>query len=310
VKRATTRGVLVLAMLAAARTAGAAFPVGTTTRTLVTTSVTGTSRTLDTIVWYPAVARTGTPDALGLRDAKVRRGRFPLIVFMHGTCGRPDEATYLTKALASQGFVVAAPPHPGLTAADLPGCLAFSATVNAALNVLPDVRLVIDSLLKEADDPSSPFSKRLRSDALGISGLSFGGYAAMVAALGDSRLRTALVLVPGGTAFLPAGDISFPTMVIGSQRDQVVGFAESQNAYQRLAGPRFLVELLGGDHLSVVDDCTVACVPGDISQEDAHRLVLHYALPFERRYLAQRPVASRRLTRAIPGVTVEAEPRR
>jgi len=310
VKRATTRGVLVLAMLAAARTAGAAFPVGTTTRTLVTTSVTGTPRTLDTIVWYPAVARTGTPDALGLRDAKVRRGRFPLIVFMHGTCGRPDEATYLTNALAAQGFVVAAPPHPGLTAADLPGCLAFSATVNAALNVLPDVRLVIDSLLKEADDPSSPFSKRLRSDALGISGLSFGGYAAMVAALGEPRLRTALVLVPGGTAFLPAGDISFPTMVIGSQRDQVVGFAESQNAYQRLAGPRFLVELLGGDHLSVVDDCTPACVPGDISQDDAHRLVLHYALPFERRYLARRPVASRRFTRAIPGVSVEAEPRR
>ena len=93
-----TRWVLGLAMLAAARTAGAAFPVGTTTRTLVTTSVSGTPRTLDTIVWYPAVPRTGTPEALGLRDAKVRRGRFPLIVFMHGTCGRPDEATYLTKA--------------------------------------------------------------------------------------------------------------------------------------------------------------------------------------------------------------------
>ena len=108
-KRATPRWVLVLAMLVAARTAGAAFPVGTTTRTLVTTSVTGTPRTLDTIVWYPAVPRTGTPETLGLRDAKVRRGRFPLVVFMHGTCGRPDEATYLTKALASQGFVVAAP---------------------------------------------------------------------------------------------------------------------------------------------------------------------------------------------------------
>jgi hypothetical protein len=59
----------------------------------------------------------------------------------------------------------------------------------------------------------------------------------------------------------------------------------------------------------VVDDCTAFCVPGDISQDDAHRLVLHYALPFERRYLARRTVASRRLTRAVPGVTVEAEPR-
>src|SRR5262249_56019429 len=141
--------------------------------------------------------------------------------------------------------------------------------------------LVLACALEEANDPSSPFSKRLRADAVGISGLSFGGYAAMVAALGEPRLRTALVLVPGGTAFLPAGDISIPTMVIGSQRDQVVGFAESQNAYQRLAGPRLLVELLGGDHLSVVVDCTVACVPVDISQDDAHPLVPPHPPPIQ-----------------------------
>jgi hypothetical protein len=33
------------------------------------------------------------------------------------------------------------------------------------------------------------------------------------------------------------------------------GFAESQKAYERLAGPRFLVDILGGNHLSAVDDC-------------------------------------------------------
>jgi len=300
---------MTLAVLAAARTATAAFPVGTTTRVVTTTSVTGAPRTLTTLLWYPAVRRTGTPEALGLRDATVRRGRFPLVVFMHGTCGRPDEATYLTKALASQGFVVAAPPHPGLTAADVPGCLSLGATIDAGVNAVPDARAVIDALLADADDPSSRFAKRLRSDAIGISGLSFGGYATLLAAQAEPRLRAALALVPGGIELLAPGDIAIPTMVIGSEFDQVVGFAESQKAYQRLAGPRFLVELLGGNHLSVVDDCSSFCVPGDISQDDAHRLVLHYAVPFMRRYLAGRAVATRRLTRTVRGVTVEAAPR-
>jgi predicted dienelactone hydrolase len=299
-----------LAVLGAARVAAGAFAVGTTTRTFTTTSATGTPRILPTIVWYPAVRRTGTPDALGLRDATVRRGRFPLVVFMHGTCGRPDEATYLTKALASQGFVVAAPAHPGLTADDLPGCLSLGALLEAGANALPDVRVVIDAVLAEASDPSSRFARRLRPAAMGMAGLSFGGWATLLGAQEEPRVGAALALVPGGTALLPPGDIAVPTMVIGSERDQVVGFAESEKAYQRLAGPRFLVELLGGNHLSVVDSCSNLCVPGDISQDDAHRLVLHYAIPFLRRYVAGQPVASRRLVPATPGATVEAEPRR
>ena len=47
-----------------------AFPVGVTTLTFTKTSVTtGAPRPLATVVWYPAAARTGSPEALGLRDA-------------------------------------------------------------------------------------------------------------------------------------------------------------------------------------------------------------------------------------------------
>jgi hypothetical protein len=103
-------------------------------------------------------------------------------------------------------------------------------------------------------------------------------------------------------------------MIIGSERDQVVGYAESENAYARLAGPRFLIELLGGNHLSVVDECVsrstgiAFCVAGDISQGDAHRLVLRYALPFMRRYVANARAGSRVLVREVEGVKLAAEP--
>jgi len=294
--------------VANAATGAGAFAVGVTTITFTKTSVTtGAPRPLATVIWYPAVARTGTPEELGLRDAEVRRRRFPLIVFSHGSCGGPDEATYLTKELASQGFIVAAPPHPGNTKADLPGCLDTASFLDSVVNRVPDVRFVIDSMLAENASRFSRFAHRLRPDAIGMSGLSFGGFTTLLAAQEEPRLRAALALVPGGTATLGPNDITIPTMIIGAEHDAVVGFAESEHAYERLAGPRFLIELLAANHLSVVDDCLggTLCAPGDISQEAAHALVLRYAVPFVQRYVRgdRRPNG---LTEIVPGVVVTA----
>jgi len=293
----------------------ARYRVGVTTLTFTKTSVsTGTPRPLATLVWYPAATRSGTPEAHGFRDATVRRGRFPLVIFSHGSCGSPDEATYLTMALASRGFVVAAPPHPGNTVAEFPACLATANFIDSVLNRVPDVRFVLDSMLAEDASPTSRFAGRLKSGAVGMSGLSFGGFTTLLVLQQEPRIKAALALVPGGTAALRAGNIAIPTMVIGSERDQIVGYAESESAYARLAGPRFLIELLGGNHLSVVDDCVNPhtgvnlCVAGDIAQDDAHRLVLHYALPFMRRYVATARAGGRILVRPVKGVHLTADP--
>jgi len=277
--------------------------VGVTTITFEKTSVTtGAPRSLATIIWYPAAGRSGTPEALGLRDAKVKRGHFPLIVFSHGNCGRPREATYLTMALARMGFVVAAPPHVGNTADDRTCANAF---IDSAANRVPDVRFVLDAMLALNAAKSSPFYRRLRAEDVGIAGLSFGGYATLLASQMEPRFRTAFALVPGGTVFLGQDDITIPTIVIGAEHDQIVTYAESVKAYERLAGPRMLVKLLGGDHLNAVDECPFLC--GTLTQEEAHERILHYALPFFRRYLAGRRVPSRVLTRPIDGVEVTAE---
>ena len=315
---ATLGAVLVAAIAVGAPAAALAahFRVGVTTLAFTTTSVTTHApRALTTVVWYPATAGTGTAEALGLRDARVHRGRFPLIVFSHGACGRPTEATYLTMALASRGFVVAAPPHPGNTADDgFATCASVASTVDSFANRVPDVRVTIDSMLAVAADPASPFAGRLEAGAVGMSGLSFGGYTTLAAAQQETRLRAALALVPGGTMFLAMKSITIPTMVIGAEHDTVVGFAESEKAYQHLTGPRFLVELLAANHLSVVDDCfnhdlgVSLCVPTDIPQAVAHRLTLHYALPFFERYLARRRAPLRPLVRPVKGVVLQDAP--
>jgi len=305
-----------LLLLALVLPAGAArFSVAVTAMTFTKASATtGAPRPLDTVIWYPAERRGGTPEAFGRRDAPARHGKFPLIVFSHGTCGLPTEASYWTMALAREGFVVAAPTHIGNTANDVPACLGGPAFIDSAVNREPDVVFVIDSMLGEDAHAGSPFKHRLRRDQIGVTGLSFGGFTTLLTALLERRVVAAVSLVPGGTAALGTRQITVPTVVIGSERDHVVGFAESQAAYAKLAGPRFLVELLGANHLSVVDSCANGagglnlCVPGDISQEAAHALVLHYGLPFFRRYLANKRAAGRLLTKQVDGVILTSDP--
>lgn len=306
-----TLAALIVSLPAIVRAAPA---VGVTTMPFDKTAVgTGAPRPLPTLVWYPAKARTGTAEALGLRDAKVKPGRHPLIIYSHGSCGRPREATYLTMALAAQGYIVAAPPHPPNTADDANCVAGFG---ESFVNRVADVRFVLDGMLAQAVIPTSRFHRRIRTDRLGITGLSFGGYTTLRAAQQEPRFDAALSMVPGGSAALDAAGIAIPTMVIGSEHDQIVGYAESERAYALLHGPRYLVELRNANHLSVVDACfnretnLNLCVPGAISQEDAHALVLRYALPFFRRYLRGQRPAGRQLAKQVPGVVLTAEPRR
>jgi predicted dienelactone hydrolase len=293
-------------------------PVGVTTLTFTKTSVTtGQPRTLATTIWYPAVKRTGTAETFGLRDAKAKHGRFPLIVFSHGTCGRPTEASYLTMALAREGAIVAAPAHIGNTTDDGPSCIRNDVFIDSLQNREPDVVFVIDSMLAEAGTKTSRFSRRIDADTIGVTGLSFGGFTTLLTAEREPRIDAALAMVPGGSEALHTIDV--PTMVIGSERDRIVGYHQSELAYAKLAGPRYLVELLAANHLSVVDACDQGlananlCVPADISQEDAHRLVLTYAVPFFRRYLLSKKravvrAADKALTTQIDGVVLTSEP--
>jgi predicted dienelactone hydrolase len=293
-------------------------PVGVTTLTFTKTSVTTNQpRPLATTIWYPAVKHTGTAETYGLRDAKAKRGHFPLIVFSHGTCGLPTETSYLTMALVREGAIVAAPAHIGNTTDDGLSCLRSDVFIDSLQNREPDVAFVMDSMLAQAGDKASRFARRIDEDAIGVTGLSFGGFTALLTAQLDPRIDAALAMVPGGSAAI--GTITVPTMVIGSERDMVVFFPESEAAYAKLAGPRFLVELLAANHLSVVDDCAggVAnlnlCVPTDISQEEAHRLVLSYAVPFFRRYLLSKKravvrAADQALTTQIDGVVLTSQP--
>src|SRR4051812_11005769 len=81
---------------------------------------TGEPRQLDTFVWYPAVGEGEEPGTVTL-DAPIAQQRWPIIMFSHGSCGLPAQSPFYVETLASWGFIVAAPPHPGNQVTD-PGC--------------------------------------------------------------------------------------------------------------------------------------------------------------------------------------------
>lgn len=308
------RRALVLLLLALAAPAFARdwtkpgpYAVGVRTLTFTKTSVTtGAPRVLATTVWYPTVKRSGTPEQFGRRDAKVRPGRYPLIIYSHGNCGLPTEASYLTMALASWGFVVAAPPHPGNLRTDGGACLAnFN---DSAVNRVPDVRFTLDAMLAEAVSASSPFDKRIRTSGIGMSGGSFGGFTTLLSVQQDARFSAAMANVPGGFAVIDTGpDITIPTMIQGAEDDQVVPFdVESVPLFGTLAGPRYLVKVHSTSHLSFFDEC--GCLPTDIPQADAHRIIINYAVPFFLHYLRDGRAAGKSIQRPISGVELTAEP--
>jgi len=300
-------------------TAPGPYPVGMTKLHLTKRSVTtGEPRVLDTLVWYPAVAGSGTASPDVLLDADVLAGRWPLIMFSHGSCGTPGQSPFFTAGLASWGFIVAAPPHPGNTTAEIPACFGAASTADSFANRVPDIEFVIDELLgaSAASEADSPFSHRIDPTRIGMSGHSFGGQTTLRVAAADPRVKAAVALAPASQGI--AGlRIAAPTMILVGERDSLTPFATAaRGGFRLLRGPRFLVEFADTGHCAFTvvcapEFCGDGCEPDALPLDQAHDLTLRYAVPFFLRYLrGEAELARELLPAAAPeGATVvEAQP--
>lgn len=112
-----------------------------------------------------------------------RSGKTPVVIFSHGLASRPEDFETLAKHLASYGYVVAMPQHPG---SDFQQAQAFIAgfsreifDTNEFINRPLDISYVIDELQRRN---SSEFGGRLDLENVGVGGHSFGGYTALAVA--------------------------------------------------------------------------------------------------------------------------------
>ncbi len=148
------------------------------------------ARPLHVVVWYPT-EDPGPGETVGenkaffgteaKRDAMPAPGEHPLVVLSHGYGGSWRNLSWLGHVLARQGYVVAAPDHPGTTTFDRDPAHA------AMLWERPrDLSRVIDALTAKTD-----LAGQIDNQRIAAVGHSLGGWT--VAALVGARFETARI---------------------------------------------------------------------------------------------------------------------
>jgi predicted dienelactone hydrolase len=188
------------------------------------------ARRLATVVWWPA---TGGPH--------------PLLVFAHGFALTPANYAPLLRAIASAGYVVAAPTFP-LTSTQAPGGPNEADLVNQPR----DVSFAITRLLA-LDRSAGLLHAAIEPSSIAVAGQSDGGITALSVAYDaryrDRRVRAAIIM----SGARPSGFGSFPRN--GPPLLAMQGTADPLNAPSTTAAyfaaayrPKFLVWLLGASH--------------------------------------------------------------
>lgn len=269
------------------------YPVGVRTLVLVDESrqdeYSGGPRTLVTEIWYPATddARTGRKatfssffgrhqaaagefvrhfggrmpevekrfQCCGVRDAGLRAGRFPLLVFSHGNGGIRHQNVFQVEHLASHGYIVVSPDHTGNAGlAPLPDrALPYdrSGRGRSARARPVDVSFLITELLRRGGQPGGWLAGRLDPGRIGILGHSFGGFTVCRVAETDPRVKA---ILPMTVAY--GRKTSVPMLLMLGDKDRTMGVAGntvSRLYYQSCQGPKHLMSLKRGGHFSFTD---------------------------------------------------------
>lgn len=112
-----------------------------------------------------------------------QRQKARVIIFSHGLASRPEDFSRRAEHLASYGYVVAAPQHPGSDLTRLQemfdGLYRNIFSVDEFINRPLDISFVIDELERRNQ---SEFEGKLNLQEVGVYGHSFGGYTALAVA--------------------------------------------------------------------------------------------------------------------------------
>lgn len=225
-------------------------------------------------------------------------GLAPVIVISHGLGSDRQTFIYLAKHLASYGFAVAVPEHPGSNAQQIQALingLANQVTAPTELADRPlDIKFMLDELKRE-------FGNRLNLQQVGVLGQSLGGYTslALVGAkinyqqlekdcspssdslnlslllqcraleqpfnyeLQDTRIKGAIAINPIGSSIFGQSQFSqikTPLMLVSGSDDTVApALPEQIEPFTWLTTPnRYLTLIKGGTHFSTLVDTTAA----------------------------------------------------
>ncbi|MDN4173777.1 dienelactone hydrolase family protein [Nocardioides sp. SOB77] len=217
--------------------------------------------TYDIVDWLPPVLQGLLPEGAsvthpsgGVRRAPIARRGFPLVVFSHGFAGFRQQSAFLTAAVASWGYVVAAPDHRSRTMTTVLGGEAGTTTD------VQDLRDTITLLGTKSRTKKSWLHERVDMTRVGAVGHSAGGRAVENLAVADARVDTWVAMAGAATGALDEGATEVPTqpgLLLVGGADQIVTRERMEAAYVAMSAPKRWVELGGAGHLAFSDLCEV-----------------------------------------------------
>lgn len=267
-------------------------------------------RVLNLEVWYPATPREGSePSDYGrlsivrdaYRDAPAdpRGAPYPMVAFSHGNGGIRYQSSFLTERLASHGFVVVSPDHPGSYLGDYDS----DRIVEVAVVRPTDIRIAVDALVDEAAG-TGRLAGMVEDGPYGMVGHSFGAWTSLVVgggtldlekaervcaeapipscqffdvkgpvdlstAVADPRVAVTIPLAPGAPmTFADLSGVTHP-VVLGSQLDEVLPYdRELLPLMQMLPEGTPLLTFERSGHWSFTDLCEILDALEDCAGEE------------------------------------------
>jgi dienelactone hydrolase len=193
-------------------------------------------------------------------------GPFPVVLFSHGYAGFPEQSADLVTHLASWGFVVIAPDHVERSLSGLLGTAAKGVTPRKDPEVLA---ASLDAAVADAEDESSPLHDLMDLDLVSVAGHSAGAGAAYLTASSDDRVKAFITYSVGNgqsrdgtTVERPVPEI--PGMVMLGAEDEIIEASASQEVYDGMNPPKYLLEIAGAGHLVFSDLCLIGREQGGL----------------------------------------------
>jgi dienelactone hydrolase len=292
-------------------------------------------------VWYPSDGTPGPlarydliPGVIGVESSRAvdavppADGRFPIVVYSHGSGAFRFIATFFTEILASHGYVVAAVDHPGDTIVDAFIRGGGPADLEQASRArVGDLERVIDALVA---GPSA-LTDSVDDGNIVLAGHSLGGVGVIATAVVDDRIDAIIAMDPTWS-LLDSSEraaVDIPMLTIWGTAGESDGSHRTESVH---GGPWYRVDLEAAPHGGFSDACAYAplvpgwlaagapaeieaymndvfadtCSPEFMAPQRLHDLVLGYSLAFLDRVLDDDPDADALLRSAQPDATLVA----